>query len=92
MIVLQAVGAAESADTTSAAEAALHKVEAMLKPDQAPGSQNLKRLRDQLMLQLSRCVTLSDYGIHCMMSCVRSEGKVNIITQKTCQSPMSYIG
>jgi len=59
MIVLQAVSAAESADTTSAAEAALVSVEAMLKPDQAPGSQTLKRLRDQLMLQLSRCVTLS---------------------------------
>ena len=69
MIVLQAISAAESADTTSAAEAALDKVEAMLKPDQAPGSQNLKRLRDQLMLQLSRCVTLSNQGIHCIILC-----------------------
>ena len=38
-----------------AAEAALGQVTAMLQPDQAPGSQQLRRLQAQLLLQLSRC-------------------------------------
>lgn len=51
---LQALNAAEAANSTSAAEAALGQVTAMLQPGQAPGSQQLRRLHAQLLLQLSR--------------------------------------
>ena len=53
-LLLQAISAADSAQSTSAVEAALAQVDALLQPDQAPGSQDLRRLKHQLQLQLSR--------------------------------------
>ena len=53
--LLQAISAADTAQSSSSAKAALAEVDALLQPDQAPGSQDLRRLKHQLQLQLSRC-------------------------------------